>query len=216
MKAGITTLFALWAASASVMAATSFPDITTSDGVTYSHITARRVDPDGLYLEYAPNGSGLGVAKVKFSRLSPDLQKEFGYNADASKQFEEENYKGTLAYNAWADKQDAAREKAETEANDREFQLATILAQRPPVPVAQAPSDNGANGAYYGGYPYYGYGYGFGFPAPRNAFTGATYTGNVPFDRLFAPIGFQANKTQVITTTPRFRANANTAPVEHH
>ena len=40
-------------------------------------------------------------------------------------------------------------------------------------------------------------------PAPRNAFTGRTYTGNVPFSQLFTPIGFNPNQLTVLPATPR-------------
>src|SRR5580700_8475488 len=63
-------------------------NLSTSDGVTYNNITAQRADPDGLYIEYSLPGGGLGMSKVKFSRLSPDQQKQFGYDAGKAKDFE--------------------------------------------------------------------------------------------------------------------------------
>ena len=63
-------------------------NLSTTDGVTYNHITAQRVEPDGLYIEYTlPNG-GIGMSKVKFSRLSADQQKQFGYDAAKAKDYE--------------------------------------------------------------------------------------------------------------------------------
>jgi hypothetical protein len=78
MKAKITSLslMIMLAAGRLAMATDTFPAITTTDGKTYDHITAQRTDPDGLYIEYAPGGKGMGGAKLKFNRLSADLQKQ--------------------------------------------------------------------------------------------------------------------------------------------
>jgi hypothetical protein len=62
--------------------------LSTSDGVTYNNITAQRADPDGLYIEYTLPGGGLGMSKVKFSRLSPDQQKQFGFDANKARDYE--------------------------------------------------------------------------------------------------------------------------------
>ncbi len=206
MKAKIATLMAMAVVCRSAMAIDAFPAITTTDGKTYDHITAQRVDPDGLYIEYAPTGTGMGSAKLRFSRLSGDLQKQYGYDADAAKKYEDETYKATVAFRAWADQQEAARQKAQAEAAARELQEETMLAQRLPVPVAPAPADSGN---YGGGMTYYegGLGYSVGSPFNRfsrpGQFTGSTFKGTVPFDQLFTPIGFNPNRTQVQPTTPR-------------
>jgi hypothetical protein len=211
MKAKIVTFLAMAAACGVAMASETFPAITTTDGKTYDHITAQRVDPDGLYIEYSPGGKGLGSAKLRFSRLSPDLQKQYGYDADAAKKYEDETYQATLAFRTWADQQEAARQKAQAEAAARELQEEIMLAQQVPAPVAPAPADSGNYGGgtvYYGG----GWPYGVGGPFNRfnnaNHFTGSTFQGTLPFDRLFTPLGYSPTKTQVQSTTPRAGQNA--------
>lgn len=218
MKAAIVSLIAMLAACRVAMAADSFPDITTTDGKTYDHITAQRADPDGLYIEYSVDGNGLGCAKIKFSRLSPDLQKQFGYDADAAKKFEDDTYKATVAFRTWADQQDAARQKAEADAAARDLQEETLFAQ-----LAQRMQASSAPQGQAAGYaqPYdngYGYGYGNGWPygllAPRNAWTGLTYRGVIPTDILFPPLGFNPNRTQAISATPR--GHGSFASIQRH
>ncbi len=205
MKAMITTLVAMTAACGVAVAADTFPAITTTDGKTYDHITAQRADPDGLYIEYTLSGNGMGSAKVKFSRLSADLQKQYGYDADASKKYEDDAYKAALDFQAWAEKQDAAAQKARADAAARELQEETLMAQmaqRFPVPAQQATM---GLEPYGGGYPYGGaWPYGiYGRFAPANSWTGSTFRGLLPQDRLFTPLGFQPTKTQVVSATPR-------------
>jgi hypothetical protein len=60
----------------------------TMDGVAYKNITLLRVDPDGLYIEYMPPNGGLGMSKVKFTRLTPEHQKQFGYDPAKAKDYE--------------------------------------------------------------------------------------------------------------------------------
>lgn len=69
--------------------------LSTTDGITYNNITSQRADPDGLYIEYVLPGGGLGMSKVKFRRLSPDLQKQYGYEADKARDFETKVAKAT-------------------------------------------------------------------------------------------------------------------------
>jgi hypothetical protein len=197
---------ALIAASSVAVAANTFPAITTTDGKTYDHITAQRTDPDGLYIEYTLPGNGLGCAKLKFNRLSADLQKEYGYDAEAAKKYEDENYKASLAFQAWADHQEAARQKARADDDARELQEEVMMARLAPrygVPAAQASSD--VSSPYDGGWSYGGYGaYGaYGRRAPLNSWTGSTFRGSVPQDRLFTPLGFSPTKTKVEPAAPR-------------
>lgn len=62
--------------------------LSTTDGATYNNITMQRVDPDGLYIEYTTTGGGIGMSKVKFTRLSSNLQKEYGYDPAKAQQYE--------------------------------------------------------------------------------------------------------------------------------
>lgn len=217
MKAKIiATLVAIAVASRVALAVDTLPSITTTDGKTYEHITELRTDPDGLYVEYAPGGKGIGSAKIKFSRLSADLQKQYGYDADAARKYEDATYKANQAFQTWADKQQAAAEKARADAAARDFQEEMALAQRPPA-ASQSPAatdtqsyDNGMPYTYYGG------GYAVGVRAPRHAWTGTTFQGLVPQDQLFTPLGFSPTKTQFIPSTPRGSANVGGRPADRH
>jgi len=66
------------------------PEITTLYGTTYQGVTVRKVDPDGLMIEYKPADGGAGMAKLKFEDLPAALQKQFGYDAGKSAAFETE------------------------------------------------------------------------------------------------------------------------------
>jgi hypothetical protein len=199
MKTAVTILLALFAAGRVILAADSFPAITTTDGKTYDHITAQRADPDGLYIEYTPAGNGIGTAKVKFARLSADLQKQFGYDADAAKQYESEACKAALAFQAWAERQDAAFQRARAEAASREPQKQVVLVEQ--IPAADEP----ATTFYGGGLPYSRTVY--GRPARFNSWTGTTFHGLVPEGQLFTPLGFNPAKTQFLPAAPRTGAN---------
>jgi hypothetical protein len=206
MKAKIATLLAIALACRVAAAADAYPPITTTDGKTYDHITDLRADPDGLYIDYMPGGKGMGSAKIKFTRLSADLQKQYGYDADAAKKYEDDQSKANLTFQAWADKQEAAAQKAREDQTARDHQVEMLLAQRMPV----APPPVMDNGSYDGTMPYdggYYYGGGGGgipvFPAARRAFTGTTFTGTLPASQLFTPLGFNPNQQTVIPATPR-------------
>jgi hypothetical protein len=150
----------------------------------------------------------MGSAKLKFNHLSSDLQKQYGYDADAARKYEDETYKATLTFRSWADQQEAARQKAQAEAAERELREQAILAQRMPVPAAPAPVDPGT---YGGGTIYYDGGLPFGAGGRFNRinqFTGTTFRGTVPFDQLFTPPGFSPTKTQVLPAAPRAAQNA--------
>jgi hypothetical protein len=64
--------------------------LSTTDGATYTGITTQRIEPDGLYIEYTLPGGGLGMSKIKFDRLSRVQQKQYGFDADAARDYEAE------------------------------------------------------------------------------------------------------------------------------
>jgi hypothetical protein len=194
------------------LAADNFPAITTTDGKTYAHITDQRTDPDGLYIEYTTPGNGMGSAKIKFNRLSADLQKQYGYDADAAKKYEDGAYKAQMDFQAWADKQDAASQKARDDAAARDLQEETLMAQMPRQYPVAAGQDNAGSGVYIysGGWPYGA----FGRRAPLNSWTGSTFKGTLPADRLFTPMGYNPTKTQAASATPRTGRNFS-AESEH-
>ncbi|EDY19260.1 hypothetical protein CfE428DRAFT_3437 [Chthoniobacter flavus Ellin428] len=50
-------------------------DLRSSDGTIYHHIKEVKAEPDGLLFVYDK-----GIAKVDFERLSPEMQRRFGYD----------------------------------------------------------------------------------------------------------------------------------------
>lgn len=61
-------------------------EFTTLEGVRYAGVTLKRVEPDGLVVS-----SQNGVVKLKFKDLSSEIQKKYGYNPYAEKDFLEKN-----------------------------------------------------------------------------------------------------------------------------
>lgn len=130
--------------------------LTTTDGYTYDNVTAQRVDPDGLYIEYTTSEGGMGMSKVKFSRLSEDQQKQYGYSATnaaaysaavakANEDFRQESIR-------W--EQQAAAQRVMRQAQDLEMER--VMTDRM-IAMAQVKQQQaGTAGAEMGGY---GYGY---------------------------------------------------------
>jgi hypothetical protein len=142
-------------------------DLTTVDGTTYHNITAQRADPDGLYVEYTPTGGGLGLAKVKFSRLTADQQKQFGYDPGKARDYEAQVAKATedwrqqtLRSEQVAQAQRAAQQAQQIESerlmNDRIMAMAQLK-------QAEAQGTSGGVGEGYGWSSGGGYGF-FGQP----------------------------------------------------
>jgi hypothetical protein len=86
MKAIIITLGAL---ALCLPAQAQSVSLSTTDGDTYTGITFERVEPDGLYIEYSLPGGGFGMSKVKFSRLSRPLQRQFGFDKSKARDYED-------------------------------------------------------------------------------------------------------------------------------
>jgi len=215
MKAKLV-LFLLAACAGTAFAAES--SLTTTDGRTYDRISSLRADPDGLYIEYTTPRGGLGSAKVKFTRLSADQQKQYGYNADAAQKYEEGAARAVQTYQAFAKEQDEARQKAVADREARELQEETLATQRE-VAAAQremAAAQTAQAAAAMSSYAPdsgYGYGYGFAFPASSRTFTGESYQGNVPYGTLFTPLGFQPAKPQFTSATPQSRLHSRDSSV---
>jgi hypothetical protein len=62
--------------------------ITTTDGQTYNGVSLIRTEPDGYLVNYEPVKDGMGVAKIKFYRLSAEQQKQAGYDPAKASEFE--------------------------------------------------------------------------------------------------------------------------------
>ena len=144
--------------------------LSTTDGITYNNITTQRADPDGVYIEYTLPGGGLGMSKIKFSRLSSDQQKQFGYDANKSRDFEAKVAKAEEDF-----RQDSIRREQTAQAQrvveqNREDQQAQVVNDRimALAQLKQAEADlaraTGDNGGYGGGFSLGG-GYGYGLIA---------------------------------------------------
>jgi len=62
--------------------------ITTTDGDTYDGVSLIRAEPDGYLVNYNAGGNNVGVAKIKFARLSPELQRQSGYDPNKATEYE--------------------------------------------------------------------------------------------------------------------------------
>jgi hypothetical protein len=162
--------------------------LSTADGTTYNNITSKRVDPDGIYIEYTPAGGGMGMSKVKFSRLSDDQRKQFGYDEAKAKEYAAQYAKGMdqwRADNAKMEQESRARIaadqaqaiQAETLENQHILALAQLKQAEAELARAKAGGDNAGG---YGGYTTLGDS-GFAFAIPQ---TGRV----VPATTDFAPI----------------------------
>src|SRR5579862_2348935 len=70
--------------------ANSLPSqIVTTDGKTYDVVKLLRVMPDGLLVQYLPDSGGMGLARLKFAKLSKSLQMQFGYDPAKASMFEQ-------------------------------------------------------------------------------------------------------------------------------
>ena len=65
------------AISASATTNSSMLEISTLDGTTYKSARVAKVEPDGIVINYAPNGGGIGMTKIKFENLPDDFRKRF-------------------------------------------------------------------------------------------------------------------------------------------
>jgi len=138
--------------------------LSTTDGTTYDDITSKRADPDGLVINYTLPEGGIGMAKVKFSRLPADVQKQYGYDATKAKEYETQSAKASQDWCAEMDKlaKESLARKAEQEtlANQQETiktDRLIALAHLKEAEADLARATGGAvenSGGYYGGGDY--------------------------------------------------------------
>jgi hypothetical protein len=65
-------------------------NIITTDGQAYKNVKLLRVLADGLLIEYLPDSSGTGLARLKFTKLSKSLQEQFGYDPQKASAYEKD------------------------------------------------------------------------------------------------------------------------------
>jgi len=63
--------------------------ITTTDGQTYNAVKLLQVLPDGLLVQYLPDSGGIGLARLKFTKLPESFRKQFGYDPGKASAYEE-------------------------------------------------------------------------------------------------------------------------------
>jgi hypothetical protein len=152
--------------------------LTTSDGATYNNVTTQRADPDGLYIEYTLPGGGVGMSKVKYSRLPADQQKQFGYDAAKAHDYETQVAKANEDFRqeSLRDEQIAQAARRAREQRDDKALNEQLLAQAQSdaaqlnQPATSVPGYNYGSG-YWGG--------GVGVPGVRHY---------IPARRVYAPI----------------------------
>lgn len=136
----------------------------TMDGVAYKNITSLRADPDGVLIEYNLPSGGLGISKVKFTRLTPEHQQRYGYDAAKAKDFEakvakanedlrQESVRWDQSAKAYQAAEQARQDQAEKNATDRILAMAQL--KQAEAELARA-TEGGGGGSYGGG----GYGWG--------------------------------------------------------
>src|SRR5207249_3708273 len=62
-------------------------DFKTTNGKEYKNAKLSRVEPDGIVIVF----SG-GIVKIAFSELSPEIQKNYGYDPTAAAEFQKQIY----------------------------------------------------------------------------------------------------------------------------
>lgn len=71
----------------SEMKGARFKKIITVDKDEYNNAKVTRIEPDGISITYEVGKGGLGMARLKFTELPPDLQKQFSYSAQSEAAF---------------------------------------------------------------------------------------------------------------------------------
>lgn len=96
-------------------------EITAKDGTKYRAVQIRKIEPDGLHVDYAPGTGAIGSAKLKFVDLPESLQKKYGYDPKQAKAFEA----GQIAAAAelYRQRQLAEAVRAEREAERQRIEL---------------------------------------------------------------------------------------------
>jgi hypothetical protein len=95
--------------------------LVTTDGKTYDYVKLLRTDPDGVVIEYALAGRGVGMAKIRFRNLPESLQQQYGFDADRAKTFEADQAQALAQWRAQRlEQENAARQAARPEAQANE------------------------------------------------------------------------------------------------
>lgn len=88
-------------------------NIVLLNGKTYHGAKLLRVEPDGLFISYVPEGGGEGMAKVKFEMLPPAYHEQFKYDPKSSADFQAQKAKATEAWGIYLSAADEQAKRAE-------------------------------------------------------------------------------------------------------
>lgn len=94
-------------------------EITTRAGKVYKNTKIERVDPSGITVSYSMAGGGLGITKITFDQLPPDLQRVYGYDSQAAANFQSGEKQ---AATQWAAKMTADEKEGKIKIAEREKQ----------------------------------------------------------------------------------------------
>jgi hypothetical protein len=53
-------------------------EIATASGAIYKNVYVEKVESDGIIISYTPPRGGMGMTKVLFDDLSPELRQKYG------------------------------------------------------------------------------------------------------------------------------------------
>lgn len=177
-------ILALASVMVALCASASAESLSTTDGTTYDNVISKRADPDGLVIEYKLPRGGLGMAKVRFARLSADEQKQYGYDVNKAREYEAQTAKATEEWRAEAIKaeQESQARKAEqlAQANQAESLQTDRIIAMAQLKQAEADLARSSGGGDFGG-GFYGGGGDYGFAIP-------TFGRVPPAKRQLAPI----------------------------
>lgn len=109
----------LFLAAVLVASASLALDITTTKGVTYSNVTVKRVEPDGVSITHST-----GITKIMFNELTPEDRERFHLSADKARAYNDQRRGAVQAGQNLAKLNEARRRFAEAfAANSKEFTL---------------------------------------------------------------------------------------------
>ena len=141
-----------------------FERITTVDGKIYDKVNVKKIDPDGLLVDFMPKDGGFGTAKIKFRNLPPALQQRYAYDPARATEFETSqarNQNNWTAQNAaWLERKEAAQaaQAARDEKQREQAEASANLRLEADLRRAEADQQRAAQPDYYPGW--YGGGWG--------------------------------------------------------
>jgi hypothetical protein len=125
--------------------------ITTRDGITYTNAVVQRADPDGVVIEYAPRPGSIGIAKLKFARLSDELRRRYNYDATDALIFEQNHAAGIARRQEEIAEGDIEKRRVyDALWQQRADEEAALEAERQEAAANEAAQMQ--NGGWYGGY----------------------------------------------------------------